>query len=117
MATRARPITWQERTRTTEQAQAHSTPGPLANIPNLVWVPVVVGGLILIIGGLGWFLQQPWLFASLGPTAYLLAHSPSQPSARPYNIIVGHCLAGTMAFLALALLGGLDAPSLFVTHE
>jgi CBS-domain-containing membrane protein len=77
----------------------------------------MVGGLLLAIGGLGWLLGQPWLFASLGPTAYLLAHSPSQPSAHAYNIIAGHLIAVCAAFAAVAALGAGDAPPVFTTHE
>ena len=77
----------------------------------------MVGGLILIVGVIGWWVGKPWLFASLGPTAYLLAHSPSQPSARPYNVIAGHLVALCTAFGAVALFGAGDAPSVFTTHE
>jgi len=86
-------------------------------IPDLLWVPTVVGGLIFLVGGLGWLVGQPWLFASLGPTAYLLAHSPSQTSARAYNVIVGHVIGLCAAFAAVTLLGANDAPSVFTTHE
>lgn len=77
----------------------------------------MVAGLILAVGGLGWLVGQPWLFASLGPTAYLLAHSPSQASARAYNVIAGHLIGLCAAFAAVAVLGAGDAPSVFTTHE
>jgi hypothetical protein len=77
----------------------------------------MVGGLILAVGGLGWLIGQPWLFASLGPTAYLLSHSPSQASVRPYNVIAGHLIGLSAAFTAVAALGAGDAPSVFTTHE
>jgi hypothetical protein len=82
-----------------------------------LWVPAVVGGLILAVGGLGWLVGQPWLFASLGPTAYLMAHSPSQASTRPYNVIAGHLVGLCAAFAAVSVLGAGDSPSVFTAHE
>jgi CBS-domain-containing membrane protein len=87
-----------------------------AAVPDLIWIPTIVGGLIFIIGVTGWLIGKPWLFASLGPTAYLLAHSPSQASARPYNVIAGHLIGVCAACAAVALFGAGDAPSVFTTH-
>ena len=101
-------------------SRAADTRGSVARaaaVPDLFWIPAMVGGLILAVGGLGWFVGQPWLFASLGPTAYLLAHSPSQASARPYNVIAGHLIGLSAGFAAVALFGVGDAPSVFTTHE
>ena len=103
------------------QASRASNPrggiGRAAAVPDLIWIPAIVAGLILAVGGLGWLVGQPWLFASLGPTAYVLAHSPSEASARPYNVIAGHVIGLCAAFAAVAALGAGDAPSVFTTHE
>ncbi|ALA59245.1 HPP family protein [Nitrospira moscoviensis] len=55
--------------------------------------------------------------ASLGPTAYLLAHSPSQESARAYNVIAGHLIGLCATFSAVTVLGAGETPSVFTTHE
>ena len=83
----------------------------------IVWAPLGVAALIAAIGLAGLLFRQPLLFASLGPTAYLLVHSPMQPAAQPYNVIVGHLIALSTAFVVTALTGAADEPSVFVTHE
>lgn len=66
--------------------------------------------LILATGAIGWAAHMPLLFASLGPTAYELVEKPNSPSARTYNIIVGHFLALGAGFLSLWLVHAWDAP-------
>jgi hypothetical protein len=85
-------------------------PSDLAAIPDPVWGPVVAGALLLGVGALGLLIGKPWLLPSLGPTAVLLAVSPAHPTARPWNIFIGH-LGGLVAgFAAVFLLGAQDAP-------
>jgi hypothetical protein len=55
--------------------------------------------------------QQPWLFPSLGPTIFIHTVTPNQEAARPWNAFVGHGIGAVLAFLSLALLGALHAPS------
>jgi CBS-domain-containing membrane protein len=95
----------------------HRLSARLSQVPEILWAPSVVTGLIVTIGLLAILFNQPWLFASLGPTAYLIAHSPKQPAAAFYNAVVGHLIAVASGFLVVALIGADDAPSLFVTHH
>ena len=83
----------------------------------IVWAPSGVAALIAAIGLAGLLFRQPLLFATLGPSAYLLVHSPMQPEAKPYNVIVGHLIALSTAFVVTALTGAADEPSVFVIHE
>jgi hypothetical protein len=85
-------------------------PSDLASIPDPIWGPIVAGALLLGVGAVGLLVGKPWLLPSLGPTAVLLAVSAAHPSARPWNIFVGH-LGGLVAgFVAVFLLGAQDAP-------
>lgn len=68
------------------------------------------GGLILVVGAAGWAAHMPLIFASLGPTAYELMEKPKNPSARVYNIIVGHFVALAAGFLSLWVLHAWGAP-------
>ena len=61
--------------------------------------------LILVAGAMTLATGKPWLFAGLGPTAVLLAASPSHPTTRFHNIVVGHAVAIVCAWLAVLLLG------------
>ncbi len=62
-------------------------------------VPLCEGAILAIAAVMGWMVHKPFLFASLGPTAYELIETPERPSARAYNIIVGH-LAGVLSGFA-----------------
>ena len=87
------------------------------SIPDVVWAPLASGGLILLVGLLGLIAHQPWLFPSLGPTAFLQAEQPDQPSARLYHTIVGHLCGLLSGILAVTLLSVTAAPSTLATHE
>jgi CBS-domain-containing membrane protein len=79
-----------------------------------IWAPIVSGGLILLVGGLGLLAgDRIWLFASLGPTAYLLAEDPEEPSSRPYNAFVSHLIAELAGYAAVFALGIAYEPSVF----
>lgn len=61
-------------------------------------VPVLEGRLILLMGVISLASGLPLLFASLGPTAHEQIEKPEPPSAKFYNVVVGHwigmCLRG-----------------------
>lgn len=75
-----------------------------------VFATISEGGLILAVGAIGWAAHVPLLFASLGPTAYELVEKPNTPSARVYNIIVGHVVAMSAGFLSLWILNAWSSP-------
>lgn len=70
-----------------------------------VWVPLASGILVLVAGAMTLATKRPWLFAGLGPTAVLLAASPSHPTTRFHSIVLGHAVALACAWLAVLLLG------------
>lgn len=67
-----------------------------------LWIaPALEGLLILVAAAAGWAVQQPLVFASLGPTAYELIETPNRPTARPYNVIVGNLIAVLAAYAGI----------------
>lgn len=48
---------------------------------------------------------QPFVFPSLGPTAFLLFTTPLAPSASPKNTILGHGIGAACGYLALVIFG------------
>ena len=78
---------------------------------DLIIAPVCEGGLILVVSIVAWISHNPLVFASLGPTAYELVETPERPSARPYNVIIGHLIAVAAGFLALYVTGAIHVPS------
>lgn len=89
----------------------------LKNRADLAWATLGEGGLVLAMAAIGWATNQPLIFASLGPTAYELVEQPQLPSARTYNIIVGHLIGLGSGFLALYLLNAWAAPRVMATAD
>ena len=59
----------------------------------------------LVLGGLAWGSGQPFLFPSLGPSAYLLATGDNPRAEGSYHVIGGHAVAagaGLVTYLLLA---------------
>ncbi|MGH9523348.1 MAG: HPP family protein [Terriglobales bacterium] len=92
-----------------------STPLPLARrvaeIPDLVWAPFWEGVLILLAGATALWSGHPWLFTSLGPTAYEIVEKPKQPSSCTWNVVVGHFVGIGCGFVAVAATGAWSAPT------
>lgn len=76
----------------------------------LLIAPVSEAALILIAAIIGWASHQPLVFASLGPTVYEMIETPKQPSARPYNVVVGHLIGVLAGFAAIYIVQGWEAP-------
>jgi CBS-domain-containing membrane protein len=63
--------------------------------PKLVWSAYVcINGFITmaLLAALGAVTQTPFVFPSVGPTAYLLFFTPLHKSASPRNAILGHTI-------------------------
>lgn len=82
-----------------------------ARIPEWAWSPLMAGGLVLLAGLLSLLLLQPWLFPSLGPTAFIQAHRPRSAVARFYNTVVGHMIGIVAGFACVFIVGAAQAPS------
>ena len=84
-------------------------------VADAVWAPLAVGTLIGAAGLFGLAAGQPWLFPSLGPTAFLQAESPENPSSGFRATVLGHAIGLAAAFAAVYLLGLADEPSAMAT--
>ena len=67
-----------------------------------------VNGLvsIAILAAVALATGTPFIFPSLGPTAFLLFYGPTTPAASPRNTLAGHligCLAGYLALVVFGL--------------
>jgi uncharacterized membrane protein len=96
----------------------HQTPSRdfWRHVPDSVWAPIASGSLILAAGLLGLAFRRPWLFASLGPTAFQTTEYPELKSSRIYNVFVGHLVAIGMGFAALAIMGAWNTPAVSSSH-
>lgn len=71
----------------------------------------LVNGLIsiAIMSAAAWGTGQPFIFPSLGPTAFLFFYTPSAPAASPRNALGGHLVGVLAGYLALVVFGLTDA--------
>lgn len=52
----------------------------------------------------------PFVFPSLGPTAFLFFYTPLAPAASPRNTVIGHLIGAAAGWLSLVAFGVLDEP-------
>lgn len=74
--------------------------------------------LLVALAVLAWGSGQPYLFPSLGPSAYALAVSPSAATSQPQRVFGGHLfgvIAGLLAYHVLA--PGLSVTQLPPAHS
>ncbi len=86
-------------------------------VPDPVWDTLVAGGLMLAVGVLSLALDQPWLFPSLGPTAFLQAEIPERATSSFHNTVIGHLIGFAAGLVAVVGLGVANAPSDLATHH
>ena len=70
-----------------------------------------VNGLIAIgaMAAVAFVTGEPFVFPSLGPTAFLLFYTPLLPASAPRNAVWGHAIGAAAGFLALVVFGLADA--------
>ena len=77
---------------------------------NILFATVGEGALVVSLAAIGWAAHMPFIFPSLGPTAFEQVERPKAPSSRLYNVVIGHFVALACGFLALWLLHAWNAP-------
>jgi CBS-domain-containing membrane protein len=85
--------------------------------PRLVWASFVfVNGFVsvAILAGLALAFKTPFVFPSVGPTAFLLYFRPLEPTASPRNTLCGHAIGIGCGYASLWLVGLEHAPSAMV---
>lgn len=75
---------------------------------------ITVGIHFVVLGLLTWATAQPFLFPSLGPSAYLLAagEGESERASGAYHVIGGHLVAVVSGFVGFHVL----APNVIITN-
>lgn len=76
-----------------------------------------VNGLIAIgiMAFVAYVTDEPFVFPSLGPTAFLLFYTPLLATASPRNTIGGHAIGAAAGYLALVVFGLTDAAPALAT--
>ena len=69
-----------------------------------------LNGLIAIgaMASVAFVTGEPFVFPSLGPTAFLLFYTPLAPASSPRNTLGGHAIGAAAGYLALVVFGLTD---------
>jgi CBS domain-containing membrane protein len=60
---------------------------------------------ICLMAGLAFIFHSPFIFPSLGPTAFLFFYKPTDPSSSPRNTLIGHSIATLAGYFSLVVTG------------
>ncbi|RJX44003.1 HPP family protein [Halonotius aquaticus] len=71
-----------------------------------LWTSLYAGLLFTALGVIAWASGQPFVFPSLGPTAFVLAFEHHSDRTSPVRIVGSHLIGGLAGLLAWSLLGG-----------
>jgi CBS-domain-containing membrane protein len=98
------------RMRLTSLTQHHSSTfvlGLFAMVNGLIAIGVM--SLVALVTG------EPFIFPSLGPTAFLLFYTPMTAAASPRNTFGGHLIGAAAGYLALVVFGLTNDPPALAT--
>lgn len=77
-----------------------------AKVPVLALFSFINGCISIgIMAALAVVTRSPFVFPSLGPTAFLFFYTPKAPSASPRNAIIGHGIGVLAGYLSLVVTG------------
>lgn len=63
------------------------------------------------------FTNQPLVFPSLGPTAFLIFYAATRPAASPRNTVVGHLIGAVAGYVSLLAFGLTDVGPALATEN
>lgn len=69
-----------------------------------VGTSLYAGLLFTVLGVIAWTSGEPFIFPSLGPSAFLLAFERRGKRTRTYRVVGSHLIGGVAGFLAYSLL-------------
>ena len=77
-----------------------------ARVPVLALFSFINGCISIgIMSALALVTHSPFVFPSLGPTAFLFFYTPTAPSASPRNTIIGHAIGVLAGYFSLVVTG------------
>ena len=77
-----------------------------ARIPVLALFSFINGCISIgIMAALAVVTHSPFIFPSLGPTAFLFFYTPTAPSASPRNTLIGHAIGAIAGYFSLVVTG------------
>lgn len=82
-----------------------------SSVPLMAAFSTINGFVSIAVMSLAAFVTRaPFIFPSLGPTAFLFFFTPTAPSASPRNTLIGHFIGASMGWISLQIFGLADLP-------
>jgi len=69
-----------------------------------VGTSLYAGLLFTVLGGVAWVSGEPFIFPSLGPSAFILAFERRGEQTRTYRVVGSHLIGGIVGLLAYSIL-------------
>lgn len=69
-----------------------------------VGTSLYAGLLFTVLGGIAWASGEPFIFPSLGPSAFILAFERSGKRTRTYRVVGSHVIGAGAGFIAYVIL-------------
>jgi hypothetical protein len=85
------------------------------SIPERLWPPLAAGLLMLVVGAAAYATSQPFLYPSLGPTAFLQAEFPFHRTSQFRDTTFGHLIGIASGLAAVFILGARSEPQLDIS--
>lgn len=77
-----------------------------SRVPVLAFFSFINGCISIgLMAALALITRSPFIFPSLGPTAFLFFYTPTAPAASPRNTIIGHAVGIIAGYLSLVVTG------------
>ncbi|HVX30992.1 MAG TPA: HPP family protein [Nitrolancea sp.] len=80
------------------------------SMPEPLWPPFAAGFLMLVVGVVAYVTSQPFLYPSLGPTAFLQAEYPFHRTSQFRDTSFGHVIGIVAGLAAVFALGAQSEP-------
>ncbi len=100
----------------TPQDRPPATPRKMFDVGDLIserfWPAIAAGVLMLVVGLTAYFTSQPFLYPSLGPTAFLQAELPFHRSSRFRDTTLGHTIGVAAGLASVFVLDATGEPRL-----
>lgn len=71
-----------------------------------VGTSLYAGVLFTVLGAVAWLSGEPFIFPSLGPSAFILAFERRGKRTRTYRVVGSHLIGGVAGLLAYSVLAG-----------
>lgn len=76
---------------------------------------IFTGFLLLTLGVIGFLTKLPFIFPSLGPTAFLISIDPLAKNSSPKHVVLGHLIGVICGYLSLQIFQLTDAQAMYVS--